>query len=426
MLSPSLLQVQEYREKAVQCLHAGNYITPGQYTVETLLLYFMTEHHHHTDAQFGNWILMGQITRIAMRLGLHRDPSHTSKVSAFNGEMRRRLWLAIVHIDLTTSSQMGLPRMIRECYYDTQEPSNFLDADLDDEMTELPPPRPESVLTSTLYIKSRGKLLSIFAKVSDMTTSIKPSSYTETWELDNELNQARSRLPPRLQLQATSIYPPEGHEVWFYRISIDAMFQHARCNLHRPYLIPARKNDQYDSSRRTCIEAALALLRHQEVLMMETMPGGHYELCRWKVSSFWNHGMLLAVTVLCVDLNRDLDDGLMSDGYWEQGDRRELADALRSAQRILLQSWSISADARKAATAIEVVLSKAGLVTETSTAADTVLGQHAQQYFPQNTPLWSLEEFLGSDFPQFQSWVSLLCLDDRIQESNSIQDHLSS
>jgi hypothetical protein len=137
--------------------------------------------------------------------------------------------------------------------------------------------------------------------------------------------------------------------------------------------------------------------------MLETMPGGHYELCRWKVSSFWNHGMLLAVTVLCVDLNRDFDDGLMSDGYWDQGDRRELADALRSAQRILLQSWSISADARKAAAGIEVVLSKAGLVTETSTAADTVLGQEAQQYFPQNTPLWSLEEFLGSDFPQFQS-----------------------
>jgi hypothetical protein len=89
MMSSALLQVQEYRERTVQCLYAGHYTKPGRYTIETLLLYFMTEHHHHTDAQFGNWILFGQITRIAMRLGLHRDPSHTSKVSPFDGEMRR-------------------------------------------------------------------------------------------------------------------------------------------------------------------------------------------------------------------------------------------------------------------------------------------------------------------------------------------------
>lgn len=400
LMSPSLIQVQEYREKVVQCLHSGSYITPGQYTVETLLLYFMTEHHHHTDAQFGNWILMGQIARIAMRLGLHRDPSHSSEMSPFNGEMRRRLWLAIVHIDLTTSSQMGLPRMIRHSYYDTQEPLNLLDSDLDDEITELPQPRPDSVLTPTLYIKSRGKLLSIFAKISDITTSMTSSSYAETWELDNELTQARSSIPLGLQLQPSSVYPAQGHEVWFYRLSIDAMFQHARCNLHRPYLIPARTNGQYTTSRKTCIEAALALLRHQESLTIETMPGRHYELCPWKVSSFWNHGMLLAVTVLCVDLNRDFDDGIIGEGYWEQVDRNELVDALRSAQSNLLQSWNISADARKAATAIAVVLSKAGLLTAQNTA-DTVLGQPAEQCFPQNSPLFSLEGFLGPEFPQF-------------------------
>lgn len=415
LISRALVQVQEYREKAVQCLHAGSYIKPGQYTVQTLLLYFMTEHHHHTDAQFGNWILMGQITRIAMRLGLHRDPSHTSKVSPFNGEMRRRLWFAIVHIDVTTSSQMGLPRMIRESCYDTQEPLNLLDSDLDEEMTELPQSRPDSVFTPTLYIKSRGKLLSVFAKISDMTTSVKPSSYDEIWELDDELTQARSSIPLGLQLQSPSIYPAEGNSVWFCRLSIDAMFQHARCALHRPYLIPARTNSQYLSSRNACIEAALTLIRHQETLMMETMPGGQYELCRWKVSSFWNHGMLLAVTVLCVDLNREFDGGIM-------GDCSELTDALRSAQRVLLQSWSISADARKASTAIDVVLSKEGLVTKQNTAANTVLDQQAQHYFPQNTPLRSLEDFLGPDFPQFQPWVKSLPLFDQVRRLILRQD----
>ena len=141
---------------------------------------------------------------------------------------------------------------------------------------------------------------------------------------------------------------------------------------------------------------------------METMPGGHYELCRWKVSSFWNHGMLLAVTVICVDLNRDFDDGLV-------GDCSELTDALRAAQRILLQSWSISADARKASTAIDVVLSKEGLVTKQNSAANSVLDQQAHNYFPQGTPLRSLEDFLGPDFPQFQPWVKSLLLFDQVK-----------
>jgi hypothetical protein len=140
---------------------------------------------------------------------------------------------------------------------------------------------------------------------------------------------------------------------------------------------------------------------------METMPGGHYESWRWKLSSFWNHGLLLAVTVLCVDLNKDSEDGLMNESYWNQDSRRELAEALRSAQSILLQSWSISADARKGATAVEVVLSKAGLGTDTTERTNMGIGDATQICFPPQTPSWSLEEFLGAEFPPFQSWVSI-------------------
>lgn len=104
------------------------------------------------------------------------------------------------------------------------------------------------------------------------------------------------------------------------------------------------------------------------------------------------------------------------------GDCSELTDALRSAQRILLQSWSISADARKASTAIDVVLSKEGLVTKQNTAANTVLDQQAQHYFPQNTPLRSLEDFLGPDFPQFQPWVKSLLLFDQVRRLILRQD----
>ena len=408
-MTPALLQVQEYREKTVQCLRAGNYTKPGKYTIETLLLYFMTEHHHHTDAQFGNWILMGEISRIAMRLGLHRDPSHTPNFTPFEGEMRRRLWSAIQQTDITTSSQMGLPRIIRESYCDTKELLNLIDEDLDDNMVESPKARPESFITPALYIRTRNRLLNVFAKVSDMTASVKASSYSDIWNLDKELVEAHSNIPQGLKLPPHAPRVAEGHVILINRIYLDAAYQHARCVLHRPYLIPARANSLYSSSRKACLDAALAILHHQHMLHLETLPGGQFELYRWKLSSFWNHGMLLAVTILCVDLNKDFEDGLMGENYLLQDGRRELTDALRNAQQVLLQSWNISADARKGVTAITLVLSKAGLVTDLMPSPVVDMSNTAHQYhFPSQTPVWSMGEFLGSEFPHFNSWVNLV------------------
>jgi hypothetical protein len=36
--------IDNYREKTVQCLVLGNYTEPGAYTVETLLLYYISDH----------------------------------------------------------------------------------------------------------------------------------------------------------------------------------------------------------------------------------------------------------------------------------------------------------------------------------------------------------------------------------------------
>ena len=106
------VRVQVYREKIVQCLVLGKYIKSVPYTIETLLLYFTIEHFQSEDTQIGTWILLGIIVRIAMRMGYHRDASHSPRISPFHGEMRRRAWVMIVQLDLMTSSQIGLPRMI--------------------------------------------------------------------------------------------------------------------------------------------------------------------------------------------------------------------------------------------------------------------------------------------------------------------------
>lgn len=67
----------------MQCLVTGDYTKPGEYTVETMLLYLFGEYSSRWDADLGLWLISSLATRIAYRLGLHRDPKNFPSISPF-------------------------------------------------------------------------------------------------------------------------------------------------------------------------------------------------------------------------------------------------------------------------------------------------------------------------------------------------------
>jgi hypothetical protein len=294
---------------------------------------------------------------------------------------------------------MGLPSMIKEEDCDTREPFNLLDEDLDENMQALPPPRSDSVVTPVLYLCVRNRILSVFAKISKLTASMQPSTYSDTCELDQQLLKERDAIP--LQLQYHPIPPSqwESIDVMMHRIYLDVVFQHSRCMLHRRYLVPARTNELYAKSRSICIEAAIVLLHHQQTLHHEARPGGRIEMRRWKFSSFLDYGLLLGSTILCVDLNLDLQEGLDGEEHWQRKDRLDIIDALQGAHQILLQSWDTSLDSRKGATAIKVILAKIGVPSYRSRPASV--------HTATQSPSWTLDELFGLRFPHDHSWVGI-------------------
>lgn len=275
--------VQTYREKIVQCLILGKYTKSVPYTIETLLLYFTVEHFLNKDTQIGPWILLGIIVRIAMRMGYHRDPSYSPQISPFQGEMRRRAWAMILQLDLITSSQIGLPRMIQEDQSDTGEPLNLLDDDFDEVMIHMPAPRPDTDLTPMTYIVAKNKLLSVFSKISDLATSTQPSPYSEVMRLDKILYAARLGIPPGLQLRPMAKSITDHSDVVMRRIYLALLFHKAQCVLHRKYLLIARLDNRHAYSRQSCIEAALQILQHQSTLNQHTQLGGRLYRDRWKI-----------------------------------------------------------------------------------------------------------------------------------------------
>jgi hypothetical protein len=77
------------------------------------------------------WPSTGSLVRMAMHMGLHRDPSRLQlSVSLFTAEMRRRLWNTILELNVQSSLNVGGAPLLSLGEFDTLPPSNYFDTDL--------------------------------------------------------------------------------------------------------------------------------------------------------------------------------------------------------------------------------------------------------------------------------------------------------
>jgi hypothetical protein len=359
--------INNYREKTVQCLVLGNYTEPGPYTVETLLLYYVSDHFRSSDAQFGTWMVFSLVVRAAMRLGYHRDASHFPKISVFRGEIQRRIWHLIVHLDLINSLQVGLPRMIRDNSFDTQEPRNLLDEDFDENTTQLPPARPNNELTSIVYSNAKHNTTNVFGMIVDQSNSTNPISYEEVMRLDKLLHESKARLPGPLKVMTIEDLNSGAPHDRIRKLSIDLTFQKARCVLHRKWFFPKKSTAiyPYPYSMKTCLDASMRILQTQIMINDETAPGKSLHDHKWKTSSLITHDFLLAAMLLCLYLGYSLaaEEAEQANMQTDTGIRVQWSrdDILRDLQRSYLiweEMSSTSKDAKKVAKALKAMLAR--------------------------------------------------------------------
>jgi hypothetical protein len=79
----TLEMAAEYRLRTVQCLITADYTKPVEYTVETMILYVFGEYSSRWDADLGIWLIISLITRIAFRMGYHRDAKWFPSLTPF-------------------------------------------------------------------------------------------------------------------------------------------------------------------------------------------------------------------------------------------------------------------------------------------------------------------------------------------------------
>jgi len=211
-------------------------------------------------------MISGFLVREAVMMGLHRDPVNFPNRAPFWAEIRKRLWLTIIELELQTALYSGVPVAISWEDFDCNPPSNVEDEDLLVESTQLPPSKPINVHTRTSFQIALAQTLQARLRIAKSINSVRFNmSYDDVNQLSETLTAGLAEAPVELQANTSAIDEHSGNpnQGLIFRRSL-YLFLVYRCllALHRPFFLSLAENhnEQYVVSRHLCVQASLAVL----------------------------------------------------------------------------------------------------------------------------------------------------------------------
>jgi hypothetical protein len=383
---------KEYRDLTAQCLVMADITQPISGMLETLILHVHAEYARSRDAEVGILISTGIIVRLAMRMGLHRDPGPYPGLSVFRGEMRRRVWAAVRSIDLLFSAQAGLPPIVRPRDTNTEIPRNIYDDELVEDMKTLPPSRPESEATPALFLINRTRLIYKLGEAVETTETLTCATYEEIMRLDAEARELHDNISPHLKMRSMDEAARDPSTLIMQRFTLDLLYLKIVCVLHRKFLAYARVHSRFSYSRTAVIDASMNLLQHQATLHRECQPGGRLRNVKWFISSLTTVDFLLAAMIIASDLYHTIRCGRQprpADAnmqLWSSEKIDEMIDAMETAVNIWEGLKEHSMEAYKAHATLSVMLGQ--LKADRPARQPQHNGfQSATSAFPQPSPM---------------------------------------
>ncbi|WQF79669.1 hypothetical protein CDEST_04683 [Colletotrichum destructivum] len=295
---PPMDRFKLFRSAAAWCLVWGRYTQPSMATIPPFMLYVEAEFIVSRAAQTNGYVLSSVCLRLLLKMGLHRDPDRLANVSAFEGEMRRRIWNMAVQLDLLVSFHMGLPSMLSGIDSDCGLPRNLIDEDFEEDTAALPPPRPPTDYTEMTYPIQKSAVMLVFGQVARQAHLLSPPPYSEVMRLDDLLHETWAAVPRFMMVRPLEECITTPPTLVIQRFSLAALYNKTRCVLHRRFLLEPLPRREHDYSRRQCLEGAVALLDFQNIVWHACQPGNILSQNGWFVSSLAVHDFLLAATIV--------------------------------------------------------------------------------------------------------------------------------
>jgi hypothetical protein len=206
-----------------------------------------------------DWVTSGDLLRLALASGMHRDPSllSTGKISVFEKEIKKRLWVTIMELELQSSIESGLQSSLVGWHWDTPAPTNLSDDAFSMDTQELPAGRPIEHFTSASYIcVSRQSIpfrLHLMQLLNDPSAKL---PYSEVLHHDAQIHELLASLP---KWDTTCAIIPTA--------LLTLQLQQFLLLLHKRFAKLAPSNDRFMYSFTACINAAESILRtHNELV----------------------------------------------------------------------------------------------------------------------------------------------------------------
>lgn len=281
---------------AAHCLAVGEYYRPQRFAVEALLLYAQSKCLTSVDLGPNVAILFGTLARLGTVMGYHRDADGSpQRISAFEGEMRRRTWSMYMQLDMLISFQLGLPSNTQFPTWDTRPPTNLLDSDFDENTIQLPRARPATEPTELLFYIAKHRLMTVFEKVIRHTLSATDRPSDELEGIDQEVRRTFTALPAIFHPCPITESVVDTPSIKVTRLCVNSIYQKCLCVLHRKYITRGRQD-----SLRICYTSASDLVTRFLDVYKEFEPGGQLETERWFMGSITWHDFLLGCMALCL------------------------------------------------------------------------------------------------------------------------------
>ena len=264
---------EDLRRLTTHALVHADYTASQPYVIEAIILHEKSLLLSQHDTTRRIWQLHGQIMRLCFQAGYHRDPGSNSAISAFDCEMRRRVWMFACEYDILTSYQVGMTSLINRSMCDTARPANLLDSDLS--MKRIPPERSSEEYTGMLMALCYSNLTDIFADVTFPAHTLTFPKTSDTKSLQDRLDISREHLPQKLKkvpIDDSFMDPPE---LILDRLRLEILYWKTTCILYRPYL----GRQEYKREHQHCLDAAETLVRTQIPMLEAGQHGGQLSGC---------------------------------------------------------------------------------------------------------------------------------------------------
>ncbi|KAJ5736934.1 uncharacterized protein N7483_002059 [Penicillium malachiteum] len=207
-----------------------------------------------------HWTEAGTLVREAMAAGFHRDPVLLGgKISAFDREMRRRLWVTMTELELQSSTDRGMISTSAGIFTDTKGVQNIEDKDLTDE------PQPEELenqgsveYTSSSFLYFSNTSFSLRVKLNSMVNDMSsPLRYEEVMHHEELITKELQQLPPWRSVQSSPDKP--GFSL-VARTLLDIQLRQYLIMLHGPFARQSESSSRHALSRMICFDAAASIL----------------------------------------------------------------------------------------------------------------------------------------------------------------------